>query len=778
LEKEKSEVSLKIDIIQGICSQAQKQYPEGPCRPMYTRIGDLCKDIFQIQENSSKTDISETEERKEEEVPEEREIKSQSSQPKSQFSSKKNSIQNISDESEKMSDNGRDSKKPSKIKIEMLGSLPSKDYNKLIYSEMTIESNSKTSRDQNQLMKASIDKNILKRKASSQRTISNRTNETNETNNSKYQINYDNSDMGQSSTGESEEFNNGMDVLLQEYMTDKMNKKRSTLNPEGTKPPYNTEKQQEVDLNDYILKKEEHKSEPNNKFDLEKEKGSDEKEDIGSGLKETVLGNESQSLSQNWPTSRNNHIEDADLDRESGFEDIVERLIGVVCLEDVDMRKRVCKIYNRIFKNEETEILGTNEEMLRSLQESQNFKNKMIECLSESEKQGIAVDALTIVKDRLTVKGNTLSVGVRSTYGSLKKKSKGEESIEDVMIKLDRMKEENKFLVSELERQNKFGKSSAAELEKLREEVSEIRQKNEELVEENSVLEQRLDLFDRENQTEMSEYNDEYNQFEPMQHRLSNNMLIIQEADEEYEMDSMMSGQDLQDVAQKMLLKKFEKADQMSIDNESHYSFFKDYGKSEDEGEGDFDTKNLDSLPEIQPKIIKRRMTESGRRSMAKDQVNKYLEDLAQGRYRKSRRYRKRNTIGNVGMNLIRKKLEKSESYNVGKSKPEEFDFGGALPQKLNRTLEEPSNKSDENKKIKLKRLISDPLCGESPKQTKTENGVLVESDFVGKSQDPGTMVYSENFTPEPMISFISQDKSAIDKFNFSKNFEDNVGGR
>lgn len=818
LEKEKSEVVLKVNMIYEACTQAEIQLMSGrefDVEAYCLRVGQICKDIFEIQENSgsqmSEKDSFEEKPPSEEKI-EEIHVHEELSE-KSQKDSQKNSENNqkeVDEDNKEEKEKNVESNDPINEKSLQLTeresnttnqyltvpTVPSQDYNKLIYSEASIESNKKMSMDQNNLMKASIERNILlqskERMKQSESRRSNRTNDSNETNNSKYQINYDNSYMGQSSSAESEEFNNGMDLLLREYMTEKMNKKRSTLNPEGVKPPYNTEKPQEVNLNDYILKTDEvekkEEDELNSKTedkDVVERGGEDkisqkEEEEINSEktecninieLKEHVLGNESQSLSQNWPTSRNNQIDDGDLDRESGFEDIVERLIGVVCLDDEKMREKVCSIYNKMFQNGETEILGTNEEMLRSLQESLNFKNKMIECLSETEKQEIAIEALTVFKMKLSNANKGALFAPRSNYGSVKKKSKADETIEDVLVRLDRLKEENKFLVSELERQNKLGKSTTIEVENLREESEDLRRKNEELVEENSVLQQRLDLFDRENQTEMSEYNDDYNQFEPMQHRLSNNMLIIQEADEEYEIDSMMSGNELAEKAEQMILKKFDKADQLSLDNESHYSFFKDYGKSDDEQ--DFDTKNMDSLPEIQPKILKRRMTEKGRRSVVKDHINKYMEDMTFGKKRRSKRYRKRNTIGNVGMNLIRKKLEKSESYNVSSNKLEEFDFVGGIPKKLNKTLEEPPNSDSEVKKIKLKRLISDPL-NEMPSG---EFG-MGESGLISQSRPGASKGDSTIITPEPMISFLSQDKSSQKKFNFSKNFEENIQTR
>jgi hypothetical protein len=446
-------------------------------------------------------------------------------------------------------------------------------------------------------------------------------------------------------------------------------------------------------------------------------------------------------------------------------------------LEDEDMRSNVCKIYNKMFNKTEVETMGTNEEMLRSLQESLNFKNKMIECLSENEKQSIAKDALDIFKKRLEGT-NKLFVGVKSNYNSNKKKSKSEETMSDVLIKIDRFKEENKFLVSELERQNKMNKSMTGEVESLREENGEIKNKNEELAEEITILKQRLELFERENQTEMSEYNDDYQYEHPMNNRLSNNMLIIQEADEEYEIDSMLSGQDLQDQAQKMILGKFEKkdADQISIDNESHYSFFKDYGKSDDEG--DFDTENMGSLPEIKPKVIKRRATESGRRNH-KDQINKYIEELTLNPMRK--RPKKRRTIGNVGMSLIRKRLEKSESYNVKKKETPLLDFD-EIGLKLNKTLDDDStSKSQDFKKIQLRRLISDPI-------SKSVSNNINKSDELCKSPSQldkhkkaivtQSLGNSSLVTPEPIISFISQEKSTNQRFNFSKNFDENEENR
>ena len=94
----------------------------------------------------------------------------------------------------------------------------------------------------------------------------------------------------------------------------------------------------------------------------------------------------------------------------------------------------------------------------------------------------------------------------------------------------------------------------SSELEQTRRKLEEKKRKEEELNEDVVILQQRLKLFDRKNQMEMSKCNDEYQEPDPMMHRLSNKMLIIQEADEEYEMDSIQSGQDLQDQVQRIIL--------------------------------------------------------------------------------------------------------------------------------------------------------------------------------------------------------------------------------
>jgi hypothetical protein len=743
-EKEKGEVTMKVNLIHKLCLE------NGNKGGVMERISILCQQIFEIQEQSN----------------------SQVSQSGTDFeltSRKGFESQNMLNTQEEVEEKENEEKKQGKTgesnQIGTCLTVPSKDYNKLIYSELSLESGQKLSNERNIMIKPSIE-----RGQNSDRTHSGKESmqESKESNLSsgQYQINYDNSYNGRSSTsGESEEFNNGMDVLLKEYMTDKI-KKKSEAEP-GPSPPYNTE-QQDIDLDEYILKTDE--SGPARKEDEVGDLDKDFEINVNTmgQIKEEKdqIGLTSQSLSRNWPTSKNNQIDDADLDRESGFEDIVEKLIGIVCLEDEEMRDQVCKIYNKMFNKNEGDTLGTNEEMLRSLQESLNFKNKMIECLSESEKQNIAKDALQIFKNRIEGT-NKIFMGVKSNYNSNKKKSKSDDNMNDVMVKMDRFKEENKFLVSELERQNKLSKSMTSEVETLREENGQLKQKNEELNEEISILQQRIDLFDRDNQTEMSEYNDDY-QYDPMAHRLSNNMLIIQEADEEYEIDSMLSGQDLQDQAQKMILGKFDnKADQVSIDNESHYSFFKDYGKSDDEG--DFDTENIGSLPEIKPKIIKRRATESGRRNH-KDQLNKYIEELTSNPIRK--RPKKRRTIGNVGMSLVRKKLERTESYNVNTKKEVGLDFD-EIGLKLNKTLDESTTKSQDFKKIQLRRLISDPLSKSASNNNKT--GELCGSPtHVNKPKISHSLGNSEIITPEPMISFISQEKSTNQRFNFSKNFDEN----
>ena len=107
----------------------------------------------------------------------------------------------------------------------------------------------------------------------------------------------------------------------------------------------------------------------------------------------------------------------------------------------------------------------------------------------------------------------------------------------------------------------------------------------------------------------MSGYNDEYQGPDLMMHGLSDNMLIIQEADEKYEMDSMQSEQNLKNQVQRLILQKFEiRFDNTIVNNESHYKLYKNYTKS-DNG-SDFDSENIHSLPEIHPKL-KRKMTES-----------------------------------------------------------------------------------------------------------------------------------------------------------------------
>ena len=52
------------------------------------------------------------------------------------------------------------------------------------------------------------------------------------------------------------------------------------------------------------------------------------------------------------------------------------------------------------------------------------------------------------------------------------------------------------------------------------------------------------------------------------------------------------------------------------------------------------------------------------------------------------------------------------------------------------------------------------------------------ESGLISQSRPGASMGDSTIITPEPMISFLSQDKSSQKKFNFSKNFEENIQTR
>lgn len=747
-EKEKGEVSLKVNMIQRVCE-------EGSGKADFQQINELCTQIFEIQDQTKSQDSDSMEEYGEpsrdslDSQNQAREPRDSKAVKKDLHAMKKPSF------SDQIYKSGDQNKMPTFLTV------PSKDYNKLIYSELSLETQQKLSHEKNVLGKVSVDRNLKYRGSQALAEKSRETNESAQ----KYQINYDNSYMGQSSSGESEEFNNGMDVLLKEYMTDKMKKKTSEASSHVPRPPYNTEQHKEVNLDEYILRTGEEEL-----TDSDKDQNKQFNVDLNTKgelkipeVKDRI--SQSQSLSRNWPTSKNNEIEDGNLDRESGFEDIVENLIGVMCLEDETLRKHVCRLYNKLFEKNEDQLMGTNEEMLRSLQESLNFKNKMIECLSEDEKQEVAREALRIFKEKLNESAKSGSLKVRQGYNSVKKKSRGNETTDELVTKVDQLEKENKVFVGELERQNKLNKSMNNELEALKNELEEKTRKEEELTEEVAILQQRLELFNQENQTEMSEYNDEYQGNDPMMHRLSNNMLIIQEADEEYEMDSMLSGQDLQDQAQKMILQKFDtKPDNASIDNESHYSFFKDHGKSDDEG--DFDSENIRSLPEIRPKLLKRRATESGRR-LSKDHLQKYIDDMS-GPVKP----KKRKTIGNVGMALVRKRLEKSESYNPEPQKSNTFEFEG-MDLKMNRTLDEPTSKSQEFKKIKLKRLISDPISKSVANHDKASELVESPRQLNSETKLDLSLGQSGTVTPEPIISFISQDRTTNQRFNFSKNFED-----
>lgn len=743
-EKEKSEVSLKVNMILRLC--------EGGASKALVEIKRFCNEIFEIQDQTKSQDSDLEQDYKSPSVA--------SELPGSQVSG-----------GTKGSGSQKAFTQSGQMKSEMMLTVPSKDYNKLIYSELSLEQAAKLPRQKPVSVKASAERKLVKAEGPG---LAEKSKETNESV-TKYQINYAKSYTGRSSSAESEEFNNGMDVLLKEYMTDKIKKKTSAVSEQIPRPPYNTQANKEVDLEEYILR-----TKPPEETDSETREGAgegklpfpDKKLHMSLNTEDRAPeqedpGDLSQSLSRNWPTSKNNEIEDANLDRESGFEDIVEKLIGIMCLEDQELRTTVCSIYNRMFEKNEMQSMGTNEDMLRSLKDSSNFKNKMIECLSENEKQEVARQALEIFKKRLSASDTFAGLSLKpQNYNSHKKRSRGNDSQGDMLARMDRLEKENNILVGELEKNNKAEKATAVELEAARAALDESQRKVEELSEEVAILTQRLELFERENQTEVSEYNDEYFQGDPANHRLSNNMLIIQEADEEYEIESALSGQELQDQAQKLLLQRFEpKTENASIDNESHYSFFRDPGKSDEEA--DFDSEKVRSFPEIRA-VPKRRATESSRRP-SREQLSRYIEEMAAG----PTRTKKRRTLGNVGVAVARRRLEKSESDNLSAPKPATFEFDG-VRLKMNRTLEEPTSKSSDFKKIGLKRLITDPVSkslanhervGESPRQLQSE----------AKGTSAGG---SGQQTPEQMVSFLSQERSANARFNFSKNFEEDARKR
>ena len=601
------------------------------------------------------------------------------------------------------------------------------NYNKMMYSE--VFDNKSGMKFSSRLINTGETNKLSIQPANENKNMSQSQNNNSKCSNSsvqKYQINYDNSYMGHSSSGdsESEEFNTGVDVLLKEYMTDKIAKKDSKLQ-EGTKPPYNTEQPKEIKMEEYILgpkpvpSRQSKTTIPSGQISQERSRNNSKLQfDPNSNELNVVknsVPNESMSANQTWENNEVNKIQNGEEDRESGFEDIVERFIKVVCVKNSELQILVCKLYNKMFTDSKNLFFGTNEEMLKSLKESQNFKNQMIECLSENDKKDIAEAALEVYKlKKKDEPSGTLNVTV-TAYESNKKISRADDTKEGLSRKLELIKSENKFLVKELENKNKLSKSVEGELEKLREERNELQRKNEGLNEDISVLQQRFDILERDgdNQTDVeSVYYDDQAPLDIMSGRLSNNMLIIQETNEEYdEIDSMISGQDLQDMAQNMILKKIDpkyemKMDNGSVDNESHYSFFKDMNKSEiDETEADFDTKGFHSLPEIVPKKIRRRATTHGRRSLKMDTLQTPIE----GFLMLPKKKKKRKTLGNMGINLLRKRLEKSESYNVKNDNLINLDFE-KMSNSLHKTLDNKTSKSQDNQKIEFSRMISEPI--------------------------------------------------------------------
>ena len=87
-------------------------------------------------------------------------------------------------------------------------------------------------------------------------------------------------------------------------------------------------------------------------------------------------------------------------------------------------------------------------------------------------------------------------------------------------------------------------------------------------------------------------------------------------------------------------------------------------------------------------------------------------------------------------------------------------------------TLDKKKSKSQDFKKIKLKRLILDPISKNLTNHDQT--GKLVENLQTLNDEIKLNVILrqSETVTSEPMVSFISQDQSTNQRFNFSENFE------
>lgn len=741
-----------------------------------------------------------------------------------------------------------------------------------------------------------------------------------------YQINYDNSDMGRSST-EEEEFDNGMDVLLKEYMTEQMANRNK--NTEGVRPPYNTvqdlppnssrhksakpkiidwaeghevkfhgennipqqpqttsqhsqneENFQKIDIYTPLTTQElqtemsktptsinNYKIPGYNPNDLKVEKTNKKsQQDL------TEIPGSKVSLTQQIGGSRNritlhkirddSSIEEDDtesrmknklsgiyMDRESGFEDITERLIGVVSLEDKELREEILHEYRKIHRLSNTSLTDElDEEMLQSLRESADFKTRLIEDLPEEKKKSIAIRALIMLRGRLGNDEDDLKLGHKLTEsqsiskssdsdnnnttntqtssskptqsksdpntetttsqnitvetsedhkssilktnpneskktfsGSRKSKSIVGESVEN-SIKLERIKKENKFLVAELEERNKKIKHQTERIENLETQNFSLQEKVEALQEEVVVYQQRMDFFEKENLTEAgSEYGDGMSQFDMMSQRLSNHMKVIQEEDEEDEEGSLISG--YRPSQQNFNFK----IDQASVDNESHFSFYKDEHRSEiDYEEGDAESIRAESgqisggkfrMGQTFIKKIQRRATTRARTSFQKEALRQHLENF----HSPKQAFRKHNrkSVGTFGVALQRKRINKSESLNQSLRNSAEADLERVIySQGRTKHFDTGTNDSD-SQKISFGKLIESGVGEEGSlpgfHSNQTEDFGLYTPNLDNPVVRDLRLNSAPDKSPSPIISYISEEKIGSGKFDYSKNFEEHI---
>ena len=801
-EKEKKLILEKVNQIYDISAKFENEEMKGKglnknyfSENGYSLIGEFCNEVFEIHENRNSLDLD-----------------------------------------------GEQMQTQETLETPKQSPLSGVDYNKVIYSEFDFQEHKKNKQNRKEmenLHKISAERDYVPEVSQlSQQEGSNPASE----HLGQYQINYDQSYMGVSSSGDSEEFNNGMDLLLKEYMTDQM--KKSTQEEMQGNPLYNTEKQDPVDVDAYLLNTDDSQAKVERNKDLGRNQPINTQAEIESSvtfndtsnedikvvnakkefkfsintmgnIKEenyladthlndqesdpTLEDNQNDFHFQNLENSNNNNFDgnrktDLYLDRESGFEDLVEKFIGVICLENLNLRQLVINKYNEMFRFQGEDVSQiTEEDVLRSLKDSIDFKNRMVECLSENDKKNIANEALKILSSSNNLSLLQTSKKSLKVSTHLKKHSRGESSIGDLMKKLERLKNENNFFVIELDQIKKATKMSNQELNQLKKSSEELQNQNEILREENIVLEQRLEYLEPDDRTEAAtEYDDAMSGYDMYSQRLSNNMKIIQEEDEEDDMDSMISGKDTKTFPLLGILGGAVKIriEQGSVDNESHYSFGKDFNKSEfDEAEAESEEKETNNWAKIkgtfQRKIRRRATTENSQaaRENLNKQIDEYNSPLHRRRSKKSRR-----TVGHVGFNINRKKILKSESYRVNKrhsynqscKSPEQEDPDNQLYQ-MNKNFKSNVSKSSDPEKINFKKLISNPTSKSFSISSNPENNHSKFYSEEGLEEDKLIQIRkiktsnptSARGSNSPIVSLLSQDKSYNQKFNFSKNFED-----